>query len=307
MKPNGNFFSLFTAAFLAVNGAAVAHEECDDREPSAQDVVKPAQVSAPQMPSSAEITVKLFQYQPGRAQVKTGTTVTWVNEDEIYHSVTADKNGFDAPIGWYGQAIQLQVHSTGSLSLLLRSARAYARRDRSSLVAISTQSKIFLRRGKPMKNNTGTINRQLSARGYGGRGVRANEFIEIDEFNVGHSMHDSMTSKDGKWTAADLRANLNALLGEHVLIAAVATSHALGGREAAFNGAAGGLDANSVDLSKAIGAVYGADAEKAFLPLWRKHIGFFVDYTTGVASKDKAKQDKAVADWSATARTSAPS
>ena len=45
-----------------------------------------------------------------------------------------------------------------------------------------------------------------------------------------------------------------------------------------------------------IGAVYGADAEKAFLPLWRKHIGFFVDYTMGVASKDKAKQDKAVAD-----------
>ena len=112
-----------------------------------------------------------------------------------------------------------------------------------------------------------------------------------------HSMHSSMvTSKNDKWSAADLRSNLNALLGEHVLIAAVATSHALGGREAAFNGAVGGLDANSVEISNAIGAVYGADAEKAFLPLWRKHIGFFVDYTTGVATKDKAKQDKAVAD-----------
>src|SRR5262249_38043229 len=83
--------------------------------------------------------------------------------------------------------------------------------------------------------------------------------------------------------------------GEHVLIAAVATSHALGGRDAAFKGAVGGLDANSIDISKAIGSVYGPDAEKAFLPLWRKHIGFFVDYTTGVAAKDKAKQDKAVA------------
>jgi hypothetical protein len=112
-----------------------------------------------------------------------------------------------------------------------------------------------------------------------------------------HSMHDSMASaRNVNWTATDLRSNLNALLGEHVLIAAVATSHALGGREAAFKGAVGGLDANSIDISKAIGAVYGADAEKAFLPLWRKHIGFFVDYTTGVATKDKAKQDKAVAD-----------
>jgi hypothetical protein len=45
-----------------------------------------------------------------------------------------------------------------------------------------------------------------------------------------------------------------------------------------------------------IGSVYGADAEKAFLPLWRKHIGFVVDYTTGLATKDKAKQDKAVND-----------
>lgn len=117
------------------------------------------------------------------------------------------------------------------------------------------------------------------------------------ESMAGHSMHGSMTdAKDAKWTAADLRANLNALLGEHVLIAAVATSHALGGREAVFKGAVGGLDANSIDISKAIGAVYGADAEKAFLPLWRKHIGFLVDYTTGAATKDKAKQDKAVAD-----------
>ena len=112
-----------------------------------------------------------------------------------------------------------------------------------------------------------------------------------------HSMHElMMAAENSRWTAADLRSSLNALLGEHVLIAAVATSHALGGREAAFQGAVGGLDANSVDLSKAIGAVYGADAEKAFLPLWRKHIGFFVDYTTGAATKDQAKQAKAVAD-----------
>ena len=42
--------------------------------------------------------------------------------------------------------------------------------------------------------------------------------------------------------------------------------------------------------------MYGSGAEQAFLPLWRKHIGFFVDYTVGVATKDRAKQDKAVGD-----------
>ena len=112
-----------------------------------------------------------------------------------------------------------------------------------------------------------------------------------------HSTHGSAAmGKESAASAADLRVGLDSLLGEHVLIAAVATSHALGGREAAFKGAAGGLDANSIDIAKAIGSVYGADAEKAFLPLWRKHIGFVVDYTTGIAAKDKAKQDKAVND-----------
>jgi hypothetical protein len=34
----------------------------------------------------------------------------------------------------------------------------------------------------------------------------------------------------------------------------------------------------------AIGSVYGAAAQKQFLKLWRAHIGFFVNYTLGVAT-----------------------
>jgi len=96
--------------------------------------------------------------------------------------------------------------------------------------------------------------------------------------------------------ASSLRVVLNLALREHAILAAMATGSALGGRDAEFKAAAGALDVNSVDIAKAIGSVYGADAEKAFLPLWRKHIGFVVDYTTGIAAKDKAKQDKAVND-----------
>jgi hypothetical protein len=96
--------------------------------------------------------------------------------------------------------------------------------------------------------------------------------------------------------AAALRATLNGLLAEHVVIAAGATGAALDGRHAEFKAAAQALDANSVAIAQAIGSVYGPDAESAFLPLWRRHIGFAVDYTMGVATGDKAKQDKAVAD-----------
>jgi hypothetical protein len=96
--------------------------------------------------------------------------------------------------------------------------------------------------------------------------------------------------------AAGLRTTLNLGLREHAYLAGAATNAALGGRDGEFKAAAGALDANSVDIAKAIGSVYGKDAEQAFLPLWRRHIGFFVDYTVGVATKDKAKQDKAVGD-----------
>jgi hypothetical protein len=116
------------------------------------------------------------------------------------------------------------------------------------------------------------------------------------------SMAGPMSGSDKSMTAASatpaasLRVALNSLLGEHVILAAAATGAALDGREAEFKAAAGALDANSVDIAKAIGSVYGKDAEQAFLPLWRRHIGFFLDCTVGVATKDTAKRDKAVGD-----------
>jgi hypothetical protein len=96
--------------------------------------------------------------------------------------------------------------------------------------------------------------------------------------------------------SSDLRTGLNSLFREHVFLAAAATGAALAGRDGEFKATAGALDANSVDISKVIGSVYGQGVEQAFLPLWRKHIGFVVDYTVGIATKDVAKKDKAVND-----------
>ena len=65
-----------------------------------------------------------------------------------------------------------------------------------------------------------------------------------------------------------------------------------------FPAAAKSLDRNSVELSKAIGSIYGAKAANTFLNgkfQWRAHIGFFVDYTVALAKKDKPGQAKAVA------------
>lgn len=96
--------------------------------------------------------------------------------------------------------------------------------------------------------------------------------------------------------ASDLRVALTSLLQEHVILAADATNAALGGRQSEFDGAAAELDDNSNRLSAAIGSVYGDSAGQAFSPLWKKHIGFFVDYTKATAAKDAAGRKKAVDD-----------
>lgn len=97
-------------------------------------------------------------------------------------------------------------------------------------------------------------------------------------------------------TAAELRTALTLLLNEHVILASQATGAALGGRTDEFNAAAAQLNTNSEAISGAIGLVYGDDAGKAFDGLWKKHIGFFVDYTKALGAGDKAAAQKSADD-----------
>lgn len=93
--------------------------------------------------------------------------------------------------------------------------------------------------------------------------------------------------------AADLRVILNALEREHVSLASQATRNGFDG-SADFDASAKALDSNSIELSKAVGSVYGAEAEAKFLEIWRSHIGFFVDYTVAAKAGDTAGMEKAV-------------
>jgi hypothetical protein len=113
---------------------------------------------------------------------------------------------------------------------------------------------------------------------------------------------DTMTMESGSGEvgvvspAADLRVTLDRLLGEHAVLAMLATQKGFSG-DADFKQVSAALDANSVDLSEAIASVYGEEAGDKFLNgrgLWRDHIEFFVAYTVGLAEKDKAAQEQAV-------------
>lgn len=110
----------------------------------------------------------------------------------------------------------------------------------------------------------------------------------------GEQMNGDMMAPTSKTKAASLRKDLNLLLAEHVWLAGAATNAALNGNQEEFEAAAASLDENSKAIAAANSSVYGEEAGEAFLPLWRKHIGFIVDYTKGLASGNKQMQNEAV-------------
>ena len=108
--------------------------------------------------------------------------------------------------------------------------------------------------------------------------------------------HPERVAGDPLSKAAELLSGLNSGLREHVFLASAATGATLGGRSDEFAGASAALDANSDAITSVIAGVYGADAGTQFAPLWKKHIGLLVDYTTAVGAKDQAKADTAISD-----------
>lgn len=91
-----------------------------------------------------------------------------------------------------------------------------------------------------------------------------------------------------------LNVGLTALLQEHVYLAGITTGTALSGGD--FKPAAAALEKNTQGLQDAVASVYGDAGGKQFGELWRKHIGFFVDYTTGKATNNPAMVEKARTD-----------
>ncbi|MGH2382186.1 MAG: copper amine oxidase [Candidatus Limnocylindria bacterium] len=99
--------------------------------------------------------------------------------------------------------------------------------------------------------------------------------------------------------AADLRVALNRLLSEHASLAMEAMREGVDTGDLSdpeFTAVAGALAGNTDDLTAAIESVYGTDAGDAFRAQWEAHIGFFVDYTVGVATDDDAAKQSALDD-----------
>jgi hypothetical protein len=97
--------------------------------------------------------------------------------------------------------------------------------------------------------------------------------------------------------AAMLRANLTAMLQEHVYLTGigVATAYTAGADSDEFAAAKSALDGNTQDLTDAIGSIAGDDAAQTFDQVWTDHVGYFVDYAVAKKSGDQAAADAAQA------------
>ncbi|HEX2177350.1 MAG TPA: hypothetical protein VHG70_15710 [Nocardioidaceae bacterium] len=101
--------------------------------------------------------------------------------------------------------------------------------------------------------------------------------------------------------ASQVRALLNAELTEHVYLAGtgVFTAYVEGADSDAFKAAAAALDANSVELSKAVTSLTDKKTGDNFLQAWRSHIDDFVTYAVAVAEDDQQAKQMAEANLQA--------
>ena len=68
---------------------------------------------------SPTVAIQTFQFKPAKLEVKTGTKVTWTNQDDIRHTVTSGapekKDGrFDAPLAGKGTGFSFAFTEPGT-------------------------------------------------------------------------------------------------------------------------------------------------------------------------------------------------
>ena len=76
--------------------------------------------------ADAEIIVDNFTFSPVPLTVKAGTTVTWVNHDDIPHSIVCPALKMKSHPMDTDETLRLQVRAGGHVRLHLRPASAYA-------------------------------------------------------------------------------------------------------------------------------------------------------------------------------------
>jgi plastocyanin len=62
------------------------------------------------------VSIRDFSFQPAQLSVEPGTTVTWTNEGNEPHTVTADNGLFDSGVLYPGDSYSVQFDGMGTVS-----------------------------------------------------------------------------------------------------------------------------------------------------------------------------------------------
>jgi plastocyanin len=84
--------SLHTGLGSAINPSAAAAKPAK----KVKATHTPPSPSSTSLPADNTISIKNSAFTPNTSQVSVGTTVTWVNNDTVQHTVTSDTNLFDS-------------------------------------------------------------------------------------------------------------------------------------------------------------------------------------------------------------------
>jgi hypothetical protein len=100
-------------------------------------------------------------------------------------------------------------------------------------------------------------------------------------------------------SAEAFRIQLDLMLHEHTYLAGSTTDALVNGRREEFLSAQAILDANSVELARSFGALYGPAAEARFLQGWKRHIQDYELYAQAAMNGSDSQKQQARADLDA--------
>lgn len=113
------------AYYLFFRNNPAVTQTSDNQAPAENDVQTPAvpasdsveTAATPPAPASVSVSIKNFAYDPATLTVKTGTKVTWTNNDNAPHTVTSDSGKLlDSPTLSSGQSFSFTFTAVGTNS-----------------------------------------------------------------------------------------------------------------------------------------------------------------------------------------------
>jgi hypothetical protein len=115
-------------------------------------------------------------------------------------------------------------------------------------------------------------------------------------FHEGRPVAALAAAKAPATSAADLAIQLQALLGQHNVLAADLMRSRIRGDDDFVQSANAALGKNTDDMSTLVGQLFGDAAAKAFAPMWSGHIVGLFAYAAALAGHDDAARTTAAAD-----------